>query len=152
MLFLDFETKGLDGGVHEIGVLTTYLDENDCVADDYVVKGCSIGENEMSDEIFENFICEDYMSDITQPEMAGEIPVYVWSNWHVSYLAKHAPNFVNLCKNKIIPITSAVSMNGDSFAKIGQMTVDILGREHLGNAITDAFDLYEVVKVLINEE
>lgn len=151
MLFLDFETKGLDGGVCEVAVLSTYLDEGDCIADDYVIEGCSIGEDEMCDGVFEDFLCEKYMSDITQPEMAGEIPIYVWSNWHISYLAKHAPNFVNLCKNKIIPITSAVSMCGDSFAKIGEMTEDILGRKHFGKAVTDCLDLYEVVRVLVNE-
>jgi hypothetical protein len=119
MIFIDFETDGLNGPVTEVAVVR----DGSIIAD-----GTSI--------------------DVLAPFATGDgTEMFVfWHYFMPSYLERHHMQIFTAMRGNFICFTDVASyLMGalDRRIKIAAITQEMLGREHAGNARQDAIDLYQ---------
>lgn len=119
--FVDFETEGLNGSVTEA-----------CAIDEYgqIIEECN-GEN------FEEFMCSIIDS--------GDVIVF-WHNFMPIYLSIYKTHLFNRMKGKFVTFIDFYSIfDGLKQPRysIKEITNNLTGRIHQGNAKQDALDLYE---------
>ena len=113
MIFIDFETDGLNGPISEIAV----IDEN--------------GKLEIGPPSL------DFLS-----EFVGRGRFIFWHYYMPSYIEKNSPDIFKALKGNFSCFTEiALFVIGKS--TIQDITFTLLGRNHEGNAIQDVIDLKE---------
>lgn len=128
-LFLDFETETLEGPITEV---------------------CCIDSNDKSqkfnslEEFFNMFKGTKDKESINEDIFKDKVLV-IWHIWHYEYLMKYHPEFLNYTiKSRILIFTNCYALY-DGFTKsrykIAEITKELLGREHQGNALDDCKDL-----------
>lgn len=139
---IDFETDGLYGPIIELAavnekreVLSNLTNLNSLRTQDI-----DNDENKYSETIHKFF------KDITE---TGNIIVF-WHNFMPLYLQKYYPEILNSMKGRFVLFTDFYAIfDGirQPRYKIADITYDLTGRDHKGNALDDALDLYDCFKI-----
>ncbi len=117
VIFVDFETDGLDGRVEECA----------CVSG--------------------NGACAHYPSlEALFESIPDDAVVIFWHQWHVLYLYSHYRTLLESLKGKYSVFMNAYAImkqNDKDRYTIQEVTLDLCKRNHQGNALQDAIDLME---------